>query len=360
MRVLYGVVGEGMGHAMRSGVLLQHLEAQGHEVRIIGSGRAADYLAERHPGKVTRITGLTMVYEDNVVKKIKTAFKNLKAAKKIPENVRQYLETGRTFSPDVVVSDFESLTYYFARGQRIPAISVDNMQIIARCKHDKALFVGERKDYLMARSLVKAKLPNCNSYLITTFFHPPVKKPRTRLHAPVLRQSILEAKARVRQGDHVLVYQSGTSHGRLVEELRRVDAPFRIYGLKHFLEAEETDGNLTFCPFSERRFIDDLASARAVIAGGGFTLMGEAIYLGKPMLSVPLVGQFEQALNAAYLAELGYGERSVEVRAEGVASFLARSPRYAESLAGFEHDQNHGILEDLDRSMRAALEEGAL
>ena len=35
MRVLYGVVGEGMGHAIRSRVVLEHLFAQGHEVEIM-------------------------------------------------------------------------------------------------------------------------------------------------------------------------------------------------------------------------------------------------------------------------------------------------------------------------------------
>ena len=32
MRILYGVVGEGMGHATRSRVVIAHLLEQGHEV----------------------------------------------------------------------------------------------------------------------------------------------------------------------------------------------------------------------------------------------------------------------------------------------------------------------------------------
>lgn len=359
MKVLYGVVGEGMGHAMRSGVILEELTARGHEVRIIGSGRAADYLSQRYPSQVTRITGLTMVYEDNVVKKVKTALRNLEAARGLPGNLRRYLEMAADFAPDVVVSDFESFTYWFARGQRIPVVSVDNMQIIARCKHDPEIKAGERKAFLLAKGIVKAKLPRCNAYLITTFFYPPVKKPRTTLHPPILRRIILEARAKVRSGEHVLVYQSGTSHDQLVDELRRVDAPFRIYGLKRGLDAELTEGNLTFCPFSEDRFIEDLASARAVVAGGGFTLMGEAVFLGKPLLSVPLVGQFEQAINAAYLAKLGYGERVPAITAAAVQAFLGRVPRYAENLADFEHDGNEGVFRELAHAMDAAVEEGA-
>jgi uncharacterized protein (TIGR00661 family) len=359
LRVLYGVVGEGMGHAMRSAVLLEHLTAQGHEMQIVGSGRAVNYLEARHPDIVTRITGLTMVYEDNVVKKRKTAIENLKALKGVPENLKAYTRLTRDFSPDVVVSDFESWTYWFARGQGVPIVSVDNMQIIPRCHHDEDVLAGAMKDFLLTKSIVRAKLPRCNRYLITTFFYPPVKRDRTSLHPPILRRIILDAKARVSDGEHVLVYQSGTSHNTLVDELKQIDVPFRIYGLKRDIDGDVVDGNLTHRPFSETTFIDDLASARAVLAGGGFTLMGEAIYLGKPMLSVPLVGQFEQVLNAAYLEKLGYGAQAKVLNRETVEAFLARTDDYRAHLASFEHDDNAGVLAALDQSMNDAIEEGA-
>jgi uncharacterized protein (TIGR00661 family) len=359
MRILYGVVGEGMGHAMRSAVQLEHLVSAGHDVRIVVSGRAAQYLGQRYPGRVTEITGLTMVYEDNIVSKMKTALENLKSIFDVPDNFRAYAAMASDFSPHVVISDFESWTYWFAKGQRVPIISVDNMQIISRCEHRDEVIGDEKSSYLLAKSIVRAKLPRCNAYLITTFFYPPVERPRTTLHPPILRSIILDAKKSVRAGEHVVVYQSGTSHGSLVEELARVDVPFRVYGLRRDLKEAVTEGNLTYCPFSETTFIHDLATARAVIAGGGFTLMGEAVYLGKPMLSIPLVGQFEQTLNANYLAQLGYGERTKEITAGGVRTFLERAPQYAENLRTFEHDGNEGLFKQLDLSMEAAVAEGA-
>jgi uncharacterized protein (TIGR00661 family) len=359
VRILYGVVGEGMGHAMRSAVLLERLAASGHDVRIVVSGRAADYLEKRHPGKVTKITGLTMIYEDNTVQKIKTALANLKSLIDVPDNFRSYLEMARTFSPDVVISDFESWTYWFAKGQRIPIISVDNMQIIPRCHHEEDVLGDEMKSFLLAKSIVRAKLPRCNAYLITTFFYPRVKRDRTTLHPPILRDVILDAKANVKAGEHVLVYQSGTSHDTLLDVLKTADVPFRIYGMKRGITAEERDANLVHCPFSETKFIDDLATAKCVIAGGGFTLMGEAIYLGKPMLSVPLVGQFEQVLNANYLGKLGYGERAKEVTSDGLKRFLSRAPEYTENLKRFEHDRNEGLFKELEKAMKAAIAEGA-
>ena len=60
MRVLYGVTGEGLGHAMRSRVMADHLRAQGHEVKLVASARAHDYLG-RHFEDVQRIPGFAMV-----------------------------------------------------------------------------------------------------------------------------------------------------------------------------------------------------------------------------------------------------------------------------------------------------------
>lgn len=360
MKILYGVVGEGMGHAMRSSVILERLIGAGHELRIVGSGRAADWLARRHPDAVTTITGLTMVYEDNVVRKLKTALENLKAVTGIPDNVRAYLQMAREYSPDVVISDFESWTYAFARGQGVPVISVDNMQVIHRCEHPDDVLDTDRGPFQLAKSIVKGKLPRANAYLITSFFYPPLRKDRTTLHPPILRAQILAAKSAAKTGDHVLVYQSGTSHDTLEDALRRVPASFRIYGLRRELTAPTTEGNLTYCPFSEASFIEDMATSRAVIAGGGFTTMGEAIYLGKPMLSIPLVGQFEQAINANYLRKLGYGERTDAITTSSVKSFLDRVPWYQERLAGFRHDGNAGFFQTLDLAMEAAVAEGAL
>jgi uncharacterized protein (TIGR00661 family) len=79
MRILYGVVGEGMGHAMRSRVVLEELTKR-HEVQVVVSGRAHDYLKERASQQlsVQKIWGYTLVYENNEVRAFKTALENLK------------------------------------------------------------------------------------------------------------------------------------------------------------------------------------------------------------------------------------------------------------------------------------------
>ena len=122
MRILYGVVGEGMGHAMRSGVVLDHL-TKNHEVQVVVSGRAHDYLVKRASERlsVRKIWGLNIVYEDNEVQNFRTVLANLKGAVTgMPKNVRAYFDIAEKFAPDVVISDFESWSYLFGKNHLHP------------------------------------------------------------------------------------------------------------------------------------------------------------------------------------------------------------------------------------------------
>ena len=268
--------------------------------------------------------------------------------------MKKYFELVETFAPDVVVSDFESFSYMFARNHMIPVISVDNMQIINRCKHEPGLVAGHENGFEMTRSIVKAKLPGAFHYLITTFFYPPVRKERTTLMPSILRPIILDAKSE--PGEHLLVYQTSTTNTALIEGLKASGIPCRVYGMRRDLKADEVDGNLTFKPFSEGGFIDDLRTARGVVAGGGFTLMSEAVYLRKPMLSLPVVGQFEQEINALYLEQLGYGMYAKALDGEVLAEFLKRIPKCEEALKGYSQDGNVKMIAALDEQLARAYE----
>jgi uncharacterized protein (TIGR00661 family) len=347
LKILYGVVGEGMGHAMRSRVVLEHLVGEGHEIEIMASGRATDFLSKRFEG-VNRIHGLHMIYEENRVRKGKTLWSNvLGGAIGVPKNIAAYFDLISSFSPDVVVSDFESWTYLYAKAHRVPIVSIDNMQIINRCVIPPEVVEGFETDFSIAKAFVKGKLPYCDEYLITTFFRPEIRKPKTRLFPPILRPEILSAKPT--KGDHLLVYQTAEGNESLIETLEKTGLPCRMYGMRRDLKEDVTEKNLLFRPFSEKGFIDDLASARGVIAGGGFTLMGECVYLHKPMLSVPIGGQFEQVLNGRYLAREDYGSMAMNLDdPQTVFSFVESLPRYEQALSSYAQDGNKLLLRALD------------
>ena len=353
MRILYGVVGEGMGHATRSRVMIEHLLGRGHEVHIVVSGRA-HALLEKHFAGVHKIHGLHIIYEDNEVKQARTLFSNLKEtflpaswSEGLPGNVRQWFALAKQFSPQLVISDFESWSYWFAQVHHLPVISIDNMQIISRCHHEDDVYQADPAGFLLAKGIVRTKLPGCAHYVITTFFHPLVKRDRTTLVPPIVRPEILGTQPS--QGQHVLVYQSGPGSETIANTLKLFpDQQFLVYGMRRGIVGPEVDGNLEHRPFSETQFVQDLASAKAVIAGGGFSLMGEAVYLHKPMLAVPLEGQFEQTLNAVYLQKLGYGLFRAQIAKADVEELLQRADEFARNLESYVQVGNTRLFEVVD------------
>jgi uncharacterized protein (TIGR00661 family) len=352
VRILYGVVGEGMGHAIRSRVVITELVARGHEVEIIASQRAVDFLSAQY-SNVHRIHGFHILYEENRVRMGRTVWSNvLEGAAALPGQIRAYFELVEDFEPEVVVSDFESWTYLFGKAHGLPVLSVDNMQIINRCEHAPELLHGEKTSFELARGFIKSKLPFCDHYIIATFFRPPLRKSRTTLVPPILRPEILEA--RPTRGQHLLVYQTSEGHQALADVLRSAGVECRVYGMLRSLKEDQVDGTLRFRPFSEKNFVADLASARAVIAGGGFTLMSESVYLKKPYLAVPVGGQFEQVLNARYLEREGYGRGADQIDAQTLGAFLEALPDCEARLADYQQDGNQELLDTLDQHLDRA------
>lgn len=352
MKLLYGVVGEGMGHAMRSRVLIEHLLDAGHEVEIMASSRAADYLGQRF-ADVHTIHGLHIISKENRLRLGSTLLSNvLKGSRGLPRQIKAYFQMTEDFAPEAVISDFESWSSLYGESHRLPVLSVDNMQVIHRCTHPPEVLRGQRTSFQLAKAFVKAKLPFSEYFLITTFFFPPIRKDRTALFPPILRPEILDAPRS--EGEHLLVYQTSTSHDRLLEALRASGLECRIYGLRRDLEQEVVEGNLRFRPFDEAQFIADLASAKGVIASAGFTLMGECVYLHKPLLAVPLEKQFEQVLNARYLELEGYGMTADQVDQASLTAFLKNLSSYKEKLAAWEQEGNTLLLDALDEQLDRA------
>ncbi|MDI3550712.1 MAG: hypothetical protein PWQ15_1815 [Methanobacterium sp.] len=340
-RIIYSVCGEGMGHAIRAKVILHHLTKK-HEVHIFASDRAYTYLSQ-HFDNVYEIGGFNTVYEDNEVQNTKTFIKGMKDLPgDLKKSLRLMYSVAKAVKPQVIISDFEFYSNLLSKILRLPLISLDNMHVLTQAELDvPSEFRTER---IAAEGVVRSFIQLPAVYLITSYFYPPLKNPeKSKYFPPVLREEIMNLKPY--KGDHVLVYQTSDSNWKLLEILKKFDDEFIVYGFHQ----EGRDENLRFKKFNEDEFFQDLAQARAVITNGGFTLISEALYLGKPVLSVPVKKQFEQILNAIYLERLGYGEFHQDLEEEDIANFLSNLEKYRKNIdLTFKHDNNQSILEELD------------
>jgi uncharacterized protein (TIGR00661 family) len=346
MNILYGVPSEGMGHATRSKVLIAELLKE-HNVQVVTSDRAFTFLDESFPGHVHEIKGFHFAYKNAAVTKWGTLKQTLKTA---PENLitnfHKYRELHTSFQPDIVISDFESFSYFFAKYHNLPIISVDNMQAINRGQMDILIPENEKGNHRLSKNIVKIKVPDCNHYFITSFFPFELQKPDTTIVPPIIREQIIRAEPK--RGEHILVYQTSATQKNLVHILNEVkNEQFHLYGFNR----SEIIGNVTLMPFSEERFVEDLAGARAIIANGGFSLLSEAVYLGKPVCSFPIRSQFEQYLNAAYIDKLGYGRNFAEFTPDAVKAFIYDIPQFSLNLKSYKQDGNSVLYEEIGKYM---------
>ena len=338
--VFYCVCGEGMGHAIRTGVIVDRIKDK-YDVHIFSSDRAYEYLNSKFDN-VHEIGGFNTVYINNKVNNLKTLSD---ALKRNPTNIKVGYENlykkARQLHPDVIVTDFEIYATMLSKIRGIPLISLDNIHMITQTKIDypKDQYV----EMLKAKGVIKTYVVKPKVHILTSFFYPKVRaKKNAVIYPPIIREDIL--KLEPRDGDHVIVYQTSRESEKLVSKLKTLkDEKFIVYGFNK----NETDGNLTYKEFNEDEFYDDLASSKAVLCNGGFTFITEAIHLKKPIYSVPAIGNFEQTLNGFYVQKLGYGEYHKSMSASKVKAFLTRLPKYQKRLAKVKRTNNDGIVREL-------------
>ena len=338
--VFYCVCGEGMGHSIRTGVIVDRLKEK-YDIYIFTHGNAYDYLNSKFDN-VYKIGGFNTVYINNKVDNVQTL---VNALKRNPQNMRSSYEElykkAKELSPDVIVTDFEIYSTYVAKLLNIPLISLDNMHIITQA--DISYPQNQRLEMLKAKADIKTYVVKPKIHIITSFFYPKVRENHHAvIYPPIIREDIL--KLEPTEEDHIIVYQTSKESVKLVKRLKALkDEKFIVYGFNK----EEVDGNLTYKLFNEDVFYDDLASAKAVVCNGGFTFISEAITLKKPIYSVPAKGNFEQVLNGYYVQRLGYGEYHEVMSVNRLAKFLKKLPKYQKRLSNVKKYNNDGIIKEL-------------
>ena len=82
--------------------------------------------------------------------------------------------------------------------------------------------------------------------------------------------------------------------------------------------------------------------------------MGEALYLGKPILSLPIRAMVEQRFNALYLERLGYGMQAdlPSLSPDILREFEARLPAFKAAIARGTFCGNDLVFGLVDRFIR--------
>lgn len=345
MKILYGVQSDGMWHALRSYAVIQYLLSQWHTVKVVTSGRALEFF-QKHSIDVQEVEWLSFYYHNNKVSYIMTGIKSIfHSPNVIKKCIIPLTKIILRYKPDVIITDFELFSAKAWLLMDIPVISIDNISLLFLAELPYSL--STVTEYIIARFTAQGFIHPAYHYCVTSFFdadlldaHRDAK--RVSFVPPILREEIMDTEPSV--WDHIIVYQSTKTNKKLVPALHGCpDEQFIYYGC----DEEKQDKNIYYKKFSTAAFISDLASAKAVITNGWFTLISEAIYLHKPILCNPIDKHYEQFLNSEMVTKLWYGKTTNNISAEEIRLFIEKIPTYQKNLSQYQQQGNEKLFEKI-------------
>ena len=328
-RILYSCCGEGQGHSSRVLTLTRVLTNLGHEVRILASNKAHQVLQPRLPD-VREIPGFTFVYKNNRVELAASFQANLPLLWYRRKVIREITGIIESWQPHLAITDFEPFLPRAAEIAGLRCISLDHQGVIPFSR--PALPLDQQIPALAARAVVWLTDHHVEARFATSFFYPPVPAGKqVEFFPPILRDKVRAITPR--DDGYVVVYQTSSSFTRLPELLKALPFRFKVFAFEH--AGVKEDGNISYFPRSDERFIEEVGNASWVLTNGGYTLMSEALYLGKPVFSLPVAWQFEQWLNARYLQDLGYGMMCDDLRdfPAKTKAFIGQLEQYRQNIA---------------------------
>ncbi len=257
----------------------------------------------------------------------------------------------KTYRPDIIITDFEFFSAKAGLLAKIPVISIDNISLLFLAKLPYSL--STLNEYILGRLTVKGFCHGAYHYFITSFFeaqllHEKKYASHVSFVPPILRTQILAAHPTVE--NHIIVYQTTKTNKKLIPALHNCPQENFIY---YGCEEERQEGNIYYKKFSETQFIKDFTSAKAVITNGGFTLIGEAIYLHKPIFCNPIKNHYEQYLNSGMVEKLGYGKYTKSITAEDIQDFIENLPQYRKNLSEYRQLGNEKLFKKLETLLEA-------
>jgi len=332
-RIIYSVTGEGRGHAARTRALVEVLRER-HTIQIHATGQALEMLDPMYAGTeiaVRPLTGLRFRYHpDRKVDYVSTFLENVPFLAAGRELVRREMLEIERFAPDLLITDFEPLGPRAAVELGVPWISIDHQSFLTACDL-RALPVTLQGYAAFMSPFVRSWYPDGRTIgLASSFFDAPLRDdaPDMRTIGCLLRPEIRHATTE--KGDHLTAYLRRDPGESYLDALASCGVPVHLYGLGE----QRPRGGLTFHAVDAIRFVEDLATCSGLVTTAGNQLIGEAIFLGKPVLAMPEPGNFEQHINAFYIRESGAG---MTVEPEGFCTDAIR--RFLAELPSFEARQ---------------------
>ena len=303
--ILYGVQTTGNGHLVRSRDLVSRLKNKEHQIHTLFSGDKDKHIPDLelfHP--YTRKRGLTFITKEGKISYLHT-IKQLDLYR-FYADIRSFDASGF----QLAITDYEPIVSRIAKQNGILSLGMGHMYSFC---YDVPLYRGGRGVALrVMNNFAPVDIPLGMHW---HHFGQPLLPPM--IPADIKGLTPTEEK------DLVVVYL----HFENLEQVKSLlfRFPEKTFHIYTRTEQEYEEKNIRIKYVNRNNFITDLAKCEGVICNAGFSLLSEALHLGKKVLAKPVQGQIEQESNALALEKLELGTVMHGLDQEVVRKWFRRS-----------------------------------
>ncbi len=282
MKVLYAIQGTGNGHLSRAEDIVPYLQKR-CDVDILVSGTQSQLTPSFQIDYQLR--GMSfMASKKGKVALLKTAvntniFTFFKEITQFP--AKQY---------DLIISDFEPISAWSAKYHGVKSVELSHQAAVAHPNAPKPL-----EKHRVGSAILGNYCPSHRKY----GFHFESYAPS--IFTPVIREKIRELNPE--NLGHYTVYLPAYHDDYIIQTLMHFPVEWQIFS--KYAQSRYRVNNVWVNPIDSKQFTESLRTSEGVLCGAGFELPAEALFLGKKLMVIPMMGQYEQLCNAESLRNLG-------------------------------------------------------
>ena len=355
MKILFIVQGEGRGHLTQALALQTMLRNAGHELVGVLAGKVSNreipaVFAQRLQAPIHRFgsPGFSIGKEQRAISSVDTLIENVGRIPAFRRSLRILHEAIQTARPDLVLTFYEPMAGVYQALYRpdVPFVAVGHQYMF---DHPVYEFAPGRAVDRSAMRLFTRLTGFRATWRLALSLYPADDLPSARLSVipPLLREEALSLTPGLAHEHFFLIYLLNRGYAEQViawHEEHPTQHLECFWDNPDVGEIVQHSDTLRFNQLHDTRFLERMSRCAGLVCTAGFESVSEALFLGKPVLAVPVEGHYEQLCNAYEVEKLGCGVRSDRFDMNLLTQFAAQ-------YDAAQHDFRAWVLEAEERVM---------
>ncbi len=311
------VQGEGRGHMTQAISMQDLLLENGHEICSViigacGNREIPKFFLDKIKAPVTKLPSPNFVTDKknksiNVPKSVIHNFTKLSIFKKSLKTIDDIIKEQK---PDVIINFFDLLIglYYRFYKPNIPLLCIAHQYIYFH--PDFEFPKGFALDRFAIKYYTKMTAYGSSKNLALSFYDIKAKNKNVTVVPPLLRDDVFNFNPENKKFFLVYLVNSGYFEEVLEWHKRNPGTEIHVFAdnAEKINATYDFNRNKLFVHvLNDKLFLEKMSEAQGLASTAGFESVCEAMYLGKPVLMVPVQGHFEQFCNSRDAFKAGAG-----------------------------------------------------